>query len=130
MLGCKSPSKGAHQEVLYLVYDLTHLFPDTWSSTVYTYIFHRRIYDGTFHIAYENKDLILPGLFGAKNETVLDSRISELLDVAERRLPARPTGIRIRPEPCHVDPCRVPLLAKVSSGAIESVSKVCLISPN
>lgn len=92
---------------------------------MYTYIFHRRVYDGTFHIAYENKDLILPGLFGAKNETILDSRISELLEVAERRLPAVASRIRIRPEPCHVDPCRVPLLAKISANAIESVSKVC-----
>ena len=100
------------------------LILDTWSSTVYTYIFHRRVYDGTFHIAYENKDLILPGLFGAKNETLLDQRISELMQVADRHLPARPTGIRIRPEPCRVDPCRIPLLAKVSSGAIDTISKV------
>jgi hypothetical protein len=98
---------------------------DTWSSTVYTYIFHRRVYDGTFHIAYENKDLILPGLFGAKNETLLEQRIAELMLVADRHLPARASGIRIRPEPCHVDPCRVPLLAKVSTGALENIPKVC-----
>ena len=91
---------------------------------MYTYIFHRRINDGTFHIAYENKDLILPGLFGAKNETVLESRIFELMQVAERHVPARASGIRIRPEPCHVDPCRVPLLAKVSAGALDTLPKV------
>ena len=101
-----------------------YYFLDTWSSTVYTYIYHRRVYDGTFHIAYENKDLILPGLFGAKNETVLESRIAELMLVADRHLPARASGIRIRPEPCHVDPCRVPLLAKVSTGALDSIPKV------
>lgn len=113
---------GVHEQSAVVVIDL-----DTWSSTVYTYIFHRRIYDGTFHIAFEHKDLILPGIFGAKNETIRDNRLNELLEAAGRHVPVH-GGIRIRPEPCHVDPCRIPLLAKVSSGALEMVSKTELSS--
>jgi len=70
---------------------------------------------------------LIAGLFGAKNETILESRIVELMQVADRHLPARASGIRIRPEPCHVDPCRVPLLAKVSTGALDNIPKVCRI---
>ena len=71
-----------------------HLFAsDSWSSTVYTYVFHRHINDGTFHLAEEKKERILPGLFGTNafakagkisnnNESQLDTRISQLLSVA------------------------------------------------
>ena len=66
---------------------------DAWSSTAYTYVFHRHINDGSFHLAEEKKEKILPGLFGTNlfagegvksniNESQLDVRIAQLLSVA------------------------------------------------
>ena len=68
---------------------------DLWSSTVYTYVFHRHINDGSFHLAEEKKQKKLPGLFGtsnsgsngntvihASNDSQLDVRISEILNIA------------------------------------------------
>ena len=68
---------------------------DLWSSTVYTYVFHRHINDGSFHLAEEKKQKKLPGLFGtansgsngntgvhASNNSQLDVRISEILNIA------------------------------------------------
>ena len=67
---------------------------DLWSSTVYTYVFHRHINDGSFHLAEEKKEKQLPGLFESNqvykanvshntSDTQLDSRISQLLDIAK-----------------------------------------------
>ena len=69
-----------------------------WSSTVYTYLFHRRINDGSFHLAHEKKETALPGLFGFNqkphhkvlnqnaNESSLDLRISQLLNIAKSQV--------------------------------------------
>ena len=68
---------------------------DLWSSTVYTYVFHRHINDGSFHLAEEKKQKTLPGVFKtsnsgsngntgvhASNDSQLDVRISEILNIA------------------------------------------------
>ena len=67
---------------------------DLWSSTVYTYVFHRHINDGSFHLAEEKKEKQLPGLFESNqlhkayispnaNDSQLDLKISHLLDIAK-----------------------------------------------
>ena len=73
-------------------------FTDLWSSTVYTYLFHRRINDGSFHLAEEKKETVLPGLFSLnrrhyqgklsqnESESTLDMRISQLLKIAKSQV--------------------------------------------
>ena len=65
---------------------------------MYTYLFHRRINDGSFHLAHEKKETALPGLFGFNqkphhkvlnqnaNESSLDLRISQLLNIAKSQV--------------------------------------------
>ena len=53
-----------------------------WYTTVYTYIFHRHVSDGSFHIEKEYKIPILPGLFdevALKNSTILEERVNDIL---------------------------------------------------
>lgn len=109
---------GVHERSAVVVADL-----DAWKTTVYTYIFHRHVSDGTFHIADEKKDRLLPGLFDPEvgnNATVIDLRIAEVLDVAANQLPAQVMRLRLRPDHCGVSEaaCRPPLLAKVSIEAL------------
>ena len=65
---------------------------------MYTYLFHRRINDGSFHLANEKKETALPGLFGLNrrphherldqnaNESSLDLRILQLLNIAKSQV--------------------------------------------
>ena len=65
---------------------------------MYTYLFHRRINDGSFHLAHEKKETALPGIFAFNqkpynersnqnaNESSLDLRISQLLNIAKSQV--------------------------------------------
>ena len=75
---------------------------DLWSSTVYTYVFHRHINDGSFHLAEEKKEKQLPGLFESNqvhrtnispntNDSQLDLKISQLLDIAKLQVQIKKT---------------------------------------
>merc|ERR1712018_310773 len=90
---------GIHEQTSIVVLDL-----DLWSSTVYTYLFHRHINDGSFHLAEEKKERTLPGLFQlnshpnhekfSKNgsESHLDMRISQILNLAKSQQPSTHFG--------------------------------------
>ena len=61
-----------------------------WSTIVYTYIFHRHVSDGSFHIEKEYKNTILPGLFSdevAADKTLLTRKIDDILSQAVKNLP-------------------------------------------
>lgn len=61
---------------------------ELFSSTVFVYVFHRHISDGSFHVASETKTQILPGLFQEDTETPLEQRVQELLKGVLENVPA------------------------------------------
>ena len=83
-----------------------------WSTNIYTYIFHRHISDGSFHIGKEYKTPILPGLFDdiSKNSSILDNRIDEILDAASMHVPNSFFHLRLRPYDCQSSDCLPPIL--------------------
>ena len=89
-----------------------------YSTTVYTYIFHRHISDGSFHIGKEYKTPILPGIFddisknpaSLLNSSILDNRIDEILDAASMHLPSTIFHLRLRPYDCQSSDCLPPIL--------------------
>merc|ERR1719278_224025 len=129
---------GIHEQTSIVVLDL-----DLWSSTVYTYLFHRRINDGSFHLAHEKKETALPGLFGFNqkphhkvlnqnaNESSLDLRISQLLNIAKSQQPSSRFGpIKFQSDSSidcqqlpdeNSDWCKTKLIAKVSNNAIDNI---------
>ena len=93
-----------------------------WSTIVYTYIFHRHVSDGSFHIENEFKTPILPGLFDEvafKNATILDERITDILEAASLHLPNSFFHLRLRPYDCQSSECLPPILVRLSSEAIK-----------
>ena len=89
-----------------------------WSTNIYTYIFHRHISDGSFHIGKEYKTPILPGIFddiyknptSLLNSSILDNRIDEILDAASMHLPNSFFHLRLRPYDCQSSDCLPPIL--------------------
>ena len=89
---------------------------------MYTYVFHRHVSDGSFHIENEFKTPILPGLFDEvayKNATVLDERITDILEAASLHLPNSFFHLRLRPYDCQSSECLPPILVRLSSEAIK-----------
>lgn len=108
---------GVHEKSAVIIVDL-----GLWSTTVYTYIFHRHVSDGSFHIENEFKTPILPGLFddqASKNATVLEDRINDILDAASTHLPNSFLHLRLRPYDCQSSDCLPPILVRLSSDAIK-----------
>ena len=76
---------GVHEKSAIVILDV-----GAWSTIVYTYIFHRHVSDGSFHIEKEYKNTILPGLFSdevAADKTLLTRKIDDILSQAVKNLP-------------------------------------------
>lgn len=93
-----------------------------WSTVLYTYIFHRHISDGSFHIEKEYKSSLLPGLFNdevVKDAGILAGKIDEIIHKAVANLPSGAFRLRLRPQDCHSQECqRPPMVVKVSNEAL------------
>jgi len=117
---------GVHEKSAVVIIDL-----GLYSTTVYTYIFHRHISDGSFHIGKEYKTPILPGIFddisknpaSLLNSSILDNRIDEILDAASMHLPSTIFHLRLRPYDCQSSDCLPPILVRVSNEAIKVNSR-------
>ncbi len=112
---------GVHEKSSVVILDL-----DEHCSSSYTYVFHRHISDGTFHVAEEKRVHILPGLFtddAIKNVTLLDERIAELLDKTIAQLPSSVLRLRLRPNDCQLPECRPPILVAVAGQALSRHKK-------
>ncbi len=107
---------GVHQQSAVVVVDV-----GVFGSTVYTYVFHRHVSDGSFHVASETKKQILPGMFddferNQSDDAVLLRRANELVGAAMGQVPARcfhgsgPLG-------------NPPLLAKIDPAALRTASR-------
>jgi len=108
---------GVHEKSAVVILDL-----GLWYTTVYTYIFHRHVSDGSFHIEKEYKIPILPGLFddvALKNSTILEERVNDILDAAVMHLPKSIFHLRLRPYDCQSADCLPPILVKLSNDAIK-----------
>ena len=95
--------------------------PGAWSTLLFTYVFHRHLSDGTFHIEKEYRTTLLPGLFSdqvASNATFLQLQIEEVLSRASEHLPSNKFRLRLRPDDCQSEECLPPLLVKVSNDAL------------
>ncbi len=86
-------------------------FSAPYSSTIYAYTFQRRISDGTFRIASEEKVMILPGLF-TKADAIpirqfsndIETRVEEVASAAEKAtLPPSKSPILVRISPDVLD---------------------------
>ena len=76
---------GVHEQSAVVVVDV-----GLFGSTVYAYVFHRHVSDGSFHVASEEKRNVLPGLLdGAEREpdAVVERRAREMLGVAADLVP-------------------------------------------
>lgn len=107
---------GVHEKSAIVIIDL-----GAWSTVIYTYIFHRHVSDGSFHIEREYKDTMLPGLFSdevATDSDLLTTKIEEVLQKAGRHLPGGSFRLRLRPQDCHSEECLPPLIIKVSNEAL------------
>lgn len=99
-----------------------YFIPALFSSTVYTYVFHRHISDGSFHVASETKAHILPGIFNADNATIIDDRADELLTNALLQVPVH--CLQVDDTKSHMDHLSPPpVLIKVSPDVLQTVSK-------
>ena len=92
------------------------LFLDSWSTTVYTYIFHRHLNDNSFHLAEEKKVKILPGLFGLKNDSLIDARIGNILIEAESQQPVSQGALRLQSTSDYAK--KTQLVVRVSNGVV------------
>ena len=107
---------GVHEKSSIVVVEL-----GAWSTLLFTYVFHRHLSDGTFHIEKEYRTTLLPGLFSdvvASNATFLQLQIDELLSRASAHLPNNKFRLRLRPDDCQSEECLPPLLVKVSNEAL------------
>lgn len=107
---------GVHEKSSIVVVEL-----GAWSTLLYTYVFHRHLSDGTFHIEKEYRSRVLPGLFTdqvASNSTFLQLQIEEILNRAAVNLPSSGWRLRLRPDDCQSEECMPPLLVKVSNEAL------------
>jgi hypothetical protein len=98
-----------------------HLTAGAWNTLVYTYIFHRHISDGTFHIEEEKKTVLLPGMFSEeaiRRPLILDKLIEEIMATASSHMPGGLMRLRLRPSDCHLAECKPPILVKVSNDAL------------
>ena len=118
---------GVHEKSAIVIVDV-----GAWSTIVYTYIFHRHVSDGSFHIEKEYKNTILPGLFSdevAADKTLLTRKIDDILNQAVKNLPNSVFRLRLRPQDCRSEECRPPMIVKVSNEALSlnknRVSSVC-----
>ena len=78
---------GVHEQSAVVVVDV-----GLFGSTVYAYVFHRHVSDGSFHVASEEKRSVLPGLLdGAEREpdAAVERRAREMLAVAADLVPQR-----------------------------------------
>ena len=73
---------GVHEQSAVAVVDLGFL-----SSTIYCYVFHRRVADGSFKIAEEHKKRILPGLFDPESSRPVHSRVQEIVSLVHDLIP-------------------------------------------
>ena len=107
---------GVHEKSAIVILDV-----GAWSTIVYTYIFHRHVSDGSFHIEKEYKNTILPGLFSdevAADKTLLTRKIDDILSQAVKNLPNSVFRLRLRPQDCRSEECRPPIVVKVSNEAL------------
>ena len=107
---------GVHEKSAIVIVDV-----GAWSTIVYTYIFHRHVSDGSFHIEKEYKNTILPGLFSdevAADKTLLTHKIDDILNQAVKNLPNSVFRLRLRPQDCRSEECRPPMVVKVSNEAL------------
>eukprot|EP00095_Tigriopus_kingsejongensis_P000352 maker-scaffold1125_size61249-snap-gene-0.10 protein:Tk00352 transcript:maker-scaffold1125_size61249-snap-gene-0.10-mRNA-1 annotation:"ectonucleoside triphosphate diphosphohydrolase 5-like" len=86
---------GLHEQSAIAVADL-----ELFSTTVFVYVFHRHISDGSFHVASEAKVQILPGIFRTETDSVLELRIQEVLQTILDRIPAS----------CRADEAHTPIV--------------------
>jgi len=110
---------------------VTVLHIDSWTTTVYTFVFHRHLNDRSFHLAEEKRNKILPGLFGSggskavqrptHNESLMDARIDKILQIAEEQQPPRRTGL-FRLQQNEVVQ-KTPVVARVSSKVAKDASR-------
>lgn len=106
---------GVHEKSAIVIVDI-----GAWSTILYTYIFHRHVSDGSFHIEKEYKNTFLPGLFSdqvSTDATQLSAKIEEILDKAGSNLPSGAFRLRLRPQDCQ-ECQRPPMVVKVSNEAL------------
>jgi len=129
---------GVHDKQAVTVLDI-----DAWSTTVYTFVFHRKLNDNSFHLAEQKKERLIPGLFGsgssstesgatsATNENgggaddvisdseaaaidaAIDARIRAVLETAEHQQPSSTSGF-FRLQSANDYNRKTPLVAKLS----------------
>jgi hypothetical protein len=113
---------GVHQQTAVVVVDV-----GLFGSTVYTYVFHRHVADGSFHVASETKKNVLPGLFdgpghgGGGGDAVLQEKAAELLRIAMEQVPPRCFHAAADSKGRNVG--NPPLLAKIDPAALKAAKR-------